>query len=284
MVVLTLNEGPSLRRTVRGLRETLPPESEILVVDDGSTDGSTDFLRSPRAPAQVAYSCHLGTARARNYGARHSSGDVIVFADAHIAVPQGWWKPMLGLLARTSVGAVAPMVSDTAERDRQGYGLRLAGPDLTIEWLPFRGRKPSPSPLLPGCCLAMRRDTFHGVGGFDDGLIRWGGAEHELGLRLWLLGYEMWLVPGIECVHLFREERPFRVKWSWVIHNRLRLAYLHFSRARIARVIETLRGHEGFPEAAALLADSDVWARRAALARRRVHDADWYFERFGPSW
>lgn len=283
-MVLTLNEGSLLRETVLGLRETLPPESEILVVDDGSTDGSTEFLTAPDAPARLVRSQHLGTARARNWGALQTCGEIVVFADAHIRLPEGWWQPMAELLARPEIGAVAPMVADVTEPDCRGYGLRLGGPDLTIEWLFYRQDSPYESPLLPGCCLAFRRDTFQAVGGFDEGLIRWGGMENELGLRLWLLGYELWLVPGVECVHLFREHRPYHVEWSWVIHNRLRLAFLHFGRPRIARVINALHNHEGFAGGLALLAGSDVWDRRNQLALQRVHDAEWFFEKFGPAW
>jgi glycosyltransferase involved in cell wall biosynthesis len=284
VVVLTYNEGKRLRETVKGLRETLPERSEIVVVDDGSTDGSTAYLKSKRAGARVVHCNRLGTARARNFGIGHANGEVVVFADAHIRLPDGWWRPMLELLGRQRTGAVAPSVSDTTERECHGYGLRLAGPDLMIEWLPPRRSAQYRVPLLPGCCLAMRRDTIQTIGGFDDGLVRWGGVEHELGVRLWLAGYEMWLVRDVDCVHFFREDRPFRVKWSGVLHNRLRLAYLHFSRARIARVIEALQGHDGFPEAAAMLADSDVWDRRRQLSKTRLHDAEWYFERFGPEW
>lgn len=284
VVVITLNEGARLRETVEGLRRTLPQEAELVIVDDGSTDGSTEFLAVPDEPAILLRSLGLGTARARNWGARQSRGDYIVFADAHITLPTGWWEPIVELLGRSVVGAVAPMVSDLAEPRGCGYGLRLGGPDLTAEWLPLRGLTPYPVPLLPGCCLAMRREVFEAVGGFDDGLLRWGGMEHELGLRLWLLGYELWLAPEVECAHLFRDEGPYHVEWSWVIHNRLRLAFLHFNRSRIARVVDNLRDHQGFSDALALLADSDVSRRRCELASRCTRDAEWYFNTFGPIW
>ena len=280
VVVITLNEGERLRETVEGLRITLPPEAELIVVDDGSTDGSTEFLAAQDEPALLLRARGLGTARARNWGARHSHGDHLIFADAHIALPSGWWEPIVELLARPETGAAAPMVSDLNDPGCRGYGLRLRR-DLTCEWMPGRQAEPYTVPLLPGCCLGMRREVFETIGGFDEGLLRWGGMEHELGVRLWLLGYELWLAPEVDCRHLFRDEGAYHVEWSWLIHNRLRLAFLHFDRPRIARAVEALREHPAFPEALALLADGDVSHRRCELASRHVRDIDWYFRTFG---
>jgi glycosyltransferase involved in cell wall biosynthesis len=283
-VVITRNEASNLRRTVENLQDTLPGSAEIVVVDDGSTDGSADFLTAGENRARLVRSNDLGVAGARNWGARHATGDILIFADAHIAAPSGWWIPMVELLANPSVGAVAPAVADIEESACKGFGLRLAGPDLTVDWIERQGDQPYQVPLLPGCCWAMRRDTFEATGGFDGALIRWAGDDTELSLRLWLLGYELWLAPQVEVVHLFREERPFHVEWSWVLHNRLRMAFVHFDTGRITRVVEALRDHEDFAAAVALTAASDASARRAALAARRLRSDDWFFERFGLGW
>jgi len=44
VVVISRNEGRHLKQTFENLEDTLPDDAEILVVDDGSTDGSADFL------------------------------------------------------------------------------------------------------------------------------------------------------------------------------------------------------------------------------------------------
>jgi len=91
VVVIALNEGSNLRRTVENLQSTLNGNSEILVVDDGSDDKCADFLADGDSPVRLVRSDHLGVAAARNFGASQTSGDVILFADAHITVQPGWW-------------------------------------------------------------------------------------------------------------------------------------------------------------------------------------------------
>ena len=282
-IVIARNEGADLRRTVECLEATLPAESEIVVVDDGSSDGCAGSLAAD-GRVRMVRSDGVGVAQARNRGAAQARGQILVFADAHITAEPGWWKPLVKLLEAPSIGAVAPVIADAVEPECKAYGVGLAGPDLTIEWLQQRGESPYPVPILPGCCLAMRQDTFQAAGGFDDGLICWGGVDNELGVRLWLLGYELLVAPEVEVRHQFRTERPFPVEWSWVLHNRLRLAFLHFSAPRIARVVEALRGHEDFAAAVALTVESDVAARRAQLASRRLYDDEWFFRRFELQW
>src|ERR1019366_787694 len=119
------------------------------------------------------------------------------------------------------------------------------------------------------CCGGMRRDVFEASGGFDSNMIRWGMVDNEMSVRLWLQGYELWLAPQVLVAHLFKEQFPFTMKWDWFLHNTLRLAFLHFDSARIAKVVAGMAGHPSFPE---------------ALARRKVRDSQWLFEKFPVDW
>ncbi len=282
-VVISLEEGENLRLTIDELRRTLPPGSEIVVVDDGSTDGSAGFLEAAGAPARLIRAGGLGVAGARNRGAAETTGEVLLFVDAHMRLPGDWWRPLVALL-EDPVAAAAPSVCDVRQTHRKGFGLRIAGPELTSEWLPAGDARPHAVPVLPGCSLAIRREIFEQAGGFDAGMMRSQGIDNEFCLRLWLLGYECWIAPAVEVVHLFRERHPYELRWATVLHNRLRLALMHFNQRRIARVVEALHAHSGFAGGIALAADTDVLERRRSRWAERRRDADWFFARFGPDW
>lgn len=280
VVIITRNEGAQLRATVTNFLETLPRgRHEILVVDDGSTDGSTAFLEETAEVTRVV-SEGVGVARARNLGAAQASGDVILFADAHIRAPQGWHDAIVNALRREGVGAVAPGIYSLTEPQRRGFGLNLTGPDLHARWRTRQGLEPYPVPILPGCFLAMRRETFVRTAGFDSGMRQLGGNDNELSCRFWLLGYELLVVPEIEVGHLFRETAPYEAKWVALVHNRLRMAFVHFESSRVERVLHALRAYEAFPPAMAMMLDTDVLARRAMLAASRRFNDSWYFEKF----
>jgi glycosyltransferase involved in cell wall biosynthesis len=283
VVVISRNEGRRLRETVENLDGTLPAGAEILVVDDGSTDGSTAFVR-PSRRLRLRRAESLGVAAARNWGAAQTRGDTLIFADAHIGVAPGWWEPLCELLDRPGIAAASPAVRDSREPRRVGCGLTLPAPDLHATWLPPDGGEPRAVPVLPGCTLAIRRKVFESCGGFDARLRSRGGVDNEFCLRLWRLGRQLWVTPRVVVRHHFRRRAPFAVPQIDVLHNRLRLALVHFEVPRLARVLEALAGDRAFPAALALALGGELDARRALLARKKVASAESFFSRFAINW
>jgi GT2 family glycosyltransferase len=279
-----LNEGGYLKRTVENLQASSPQGTEILVVDDGSTDGSTGFLEDGNTGARLVLAGHANLSKARNSGGCQAKGDVLIFADAHVEVAPGWWEPILDLLANPAIGAVGPAVSIMGQPDCAGFGQVLRGPDLSIGWGERHHDEPYPVCMIGGCFMAMRAETFHALGGFDEGMIRWGSEDIEMCIRLWLSGYEVWVAPQVDVAHLFRRQFPYNVDWTQVIHNKLRTAFAHFHGSRVERVVEALLSMQGFSPALVRLVQSDVAVRRARLAESRTRDDNWLFTRFGFNW
>jgi len=282
VVVISRNEGNFLRRTVDNLIDTLPGDAEIIVVDDGSTDHSAD-----RLPRRVLLhrAQGLGVAKSRNFGGRQATGDILIFADAHLGLDAYWWRPLTRHLEDPRVGAVAPGIARWRDDGPRGWGLRFKGPQMDVSWFHRKPKGPAAVPILPGCCLAMRRDVFERAGGgWDNGLEQRGNVDNEVSVRLWLLGYELLIVPDVLVRHRFRKTSPFPVGWPQYLHNRLRLAFVHFGPERLARVVSSLRGYPRFGEAMALAVEGDAGARRREIFSLRTRDDDWYFDKFRLHW
>lgn len=282
MLIPALNEGTYLRRTVECARDTLPAGTEIIVVDDGSQDGCADFLRdSPSLAILVRPSERLGAIGARNLAASMASHRTLVFLDAHMEMPPSWIDPVLDALEDPGVGAVSPGISVLGRTDARGFGLTWTGAELDAAWLPQPTQAPFDVPLLPGACLAIRRDVFLSVDGFDGGLLRWGSEDAELSMRLWRLGYELRVVPDVVVAHLFRERHPYAVEWLWIVHNILRIAFVHFGPRRFERVIEAHKQQACFAQALALVVQGGAAQARQFMDRHASRDDDAYFKRFG---
>ncbi|MBN1871170.1 MAG: glycosyltransferase family 2 protein [Candidatus Omnitrophica bacterium] len=95
VVVPTFNRKEVLKKCIQALfdQDLDKSDYEIIVIDDGSSDGSREMLKSiiDKAPCKMAYFCHSrkGPAAARNAGIRHAIGRIILFIDDDIITVPG---------------------------------------------------------------------------------------------------------------------------------------------------------------------------------------------------
>jgi hypothetical protein len=284
LVFASLNEGVELHDTLRtALLGKVVPD-EIVVVDDGSIDGSCDALDQPEWRARgvrVLRTARLGIAGARNIGCRAARGTNLVVLDAHCRLDHDCLTVLRDTLDMWPEAIVAPSIAD--RRDTvYGCGVHLIDARLRVRWLP-----PPPAdgvrhelPLAPGGCLAMRRATFNRLGGF--GAFRELGQEDvEFGLRAWRAGVPVLAAPAARLEHLFRPEPPYIVAPTTRAYNVARIALVHFSGRRQDECLRTL---VGTLRAADVLLDaiaSDWEAERVKIAATSVRPIEAFFERFG---
>ena len=118
VVSLTLNKLPVTRRCFMSLLNSDEPEWEFVIVDNGSTDGTREWLHEFVALASakgvsvklVFNDSNVGCSTARNQGVEASSGEYVVFVDNDIALrSRGWLGQMIDVLdASADGGMVGP--------------------------------------------------------------------------------------------------------------------------------------------------------------------------------
>jgi glycosyltransferase involved in cell wall biosynthesis len=282
VVIPALNEGDNLVDTVRYVLENSEwPQLEVIVADDGSTDGSPQKVISLDDPRlRVVTSENLGVAGARNHGAEGAQGEVLVFLDGHCYVPPGWLAPLVGALQHEGAALAGPAFTSIGDTRMCACGVTWQRPTLENVWLPC-GEGVTPVPFHIGACQAVRAEIFRAVGGYDRGMTRWGSEDIELCLRLWLLGHRVYAQPATLVYHLFRTSRPYAVDMSQILYNRLRLALLHFEGDQLARVIQPVLGSYEAARALVQSYDSDLIDTRRKLFQARKHDMRWFCQVFG---
>jgi glycosyltransferase involved in cell wall biosynthesis len=286
VVIPAHNEGENLADTVRAILDSgARRDFEVLVVDDGSSDGSGRrveklFGRSGRV--SVITDHVRGVGQARNLGARRAEGEILIFLDAHCYTPPGWLDGLADPLEDPGVGLVGCGFADLLRDDgARGFGVTFRDASLETDWLGRQGDAPYAVPLLPGGCQAMRRCDFESFGEYEPGMSRWGSEGVEQSLRCWLMGLEVLVHSRVVVHHLFRERPTYEVDLGEVLYNRLRMAMLHFNSERATRVLDYWRAADHFSQAVITLLESDVMDRRRKWRERRRRDDDWFFERFG---
>ena len=282
LVIPTVNEGENLSMTIQSIQETITGSYEIIVVDNGSTDGSTEFIELMDDPRirLLKTGERLGVAGARNYGSAFAESNVLIFVDAHMLFPSDWLTPILGVLREEQVELVVPAVSAWGNPHAIGYGMSWKDERLEPKWLGKQSSDPYAVPLAGGCFQAFHKDFFYEIGGYDSGMTNFGSEDLEMCLRVWLLGYQVKIVPQIEISHRFRRSAPYSFGWLDTSSNFLRLVYGHFNERRIERVIAAHAETPSFEEALRRVKISDIWLRKRMLALKRKYDDDWFFRTF----
>jgi len=162
---------------------------EVIMVDDGSTDGTRDWLGRLRDERirPLLNPTNLGYARSNNRAVQVAAGDVLGLLNNDLILLPGWLEPMLEVLREPAANAgIVGNVQLRVDDDRIDH----AGIEVThlakVEHI--RARPPGGEArrrvfaVTGACCLISRRD-FQRVGGFDERYLN-GGEDVDLCLKL----------------------------------------------------------------------------------------------------
>jgi glycosyltransferase involved in cell wall biosynthesis len=227
VVISSYQEGGALARTVAAVSDARPRPAQIVIADDGSSDGSTDHPWP--AHVTVLRRPHTGIAAARNAGARAATQPALVFLDAHCTVDDGWLDPLLRTLDTHPSAVLGPAVRDADYPSYAGCGAQIVDPVFTYKWMRATGTEPLEVGLIPGGCLAVSRAEFLRHGGFADRFTGFGLEDVELSLRWWRAGRPVLGVPASLVTHEFRTHPPYppaRLDW---LQNVLRTGLRHLT-------------------------------------------------------
>ena len=187
VIIPAYNNRDVLRETIRHAREqTLAADLyEILVVDDGSTDGTAQMVDALAAEPGAAIRCvgqaNRGRSAARNLGVRRARGRIVVFMDSDF-----WATPTLlaehhrhypaGVARR---GVQGRAITHPESRITPFMQVKEMTPDLTVR----RRHNLSPFHVTTRNC-SMLRDEVLDAGGFDETFSGYGWEDIELAIRM----------------------------------------------------------------------------------------------------
>lgn len=201
IIIPTHNGGWVLHRAMEALQaqDADPDRFEMVVVDDGSTDGSADGLDDGRGPVpvRVLRQPNRGRASARNLGAAEAQGRALLFLDADI-----WATPGLvsaHLSHHAGGGALGVQGRSLQHPDSlKTVFMRATNliPDVTIR----RRNALSPMHIITRN-FSVTAAAFRSVGGFDEGFVGYGWEDIELGLRLQRAGVSLRYEPAALVYH-----------------------------------------------------------------------------------
>jgi GT2 family glycosyltransferase len=209
IVLLTYNDIEWIPRALQACLDNTDACYELIVVDNGSTDGTVEFLTTKTSGARLLLNNrNYGYGTANNVGAGYAVGQHLLFLNSDAFVHPGWLPPLLAALeADETVAAAAPRLLNL-DGSLQLAGALLTRAGATVVYgdgddprQPQYGFARSVD-FSAGACLLLRRSAFNEVGGFDPafGLIYFEDAD--LCLALWQRGHRIVYEPRSTLTHV----------------------------------------------------------------------------------
>ncbi len=187
-IVPVLNDVKLIGRCLAHIRGQALPHDEIIVVDNGSTDGTLEVVKQFRN-VRLLDGTGLRVGALRNRGAATARNELLAFVDSDCLLCEGWRGAVEEVLRDPGVAAT-------------GSKYDLPDDPCWIEkvWFSQRRLRRGNVNYINSGNLIVRKGAFEMVGGFDETLVT--GEDAELGFRLNKNGHRVYEEPRIRAVHL----------------------------------------------------------------------------------
>jgi len=161
VIICTRNGADRLATCLKACRQIDYPDFEIIVVNDGSTDGTAAFLDRQK-DLRVFHLEPSGLSAARNDGAKHATGEILAFTDDDCRPDEQWLSWLARAYSESSHAAIGgPNLPPTP--DSLGLALTTAAPGAPTHVM----LDDTTAEHLPGCHLSVKKSAFEKIGGFD---------------------------------------------------------------------------------------------------------------------
>ncbi|GEM_PF-5619491 len=237
IIIPLFNKKEMTERCLDAIRKNTQYKNyEIILVDNGSTDGTKTYLKkikqSHKYIRTILNKTNLGFAKANNQGAKQAEGEYILFLNNDTEVQPGWLSALVAVAEdNPKVGAVgSKLLFPDGTLQHAGVILvddRLHGDPLLAmhNFYKEAGDKAEANRMmayqaLTAACVLVRRDVFEEVHGFDTGF--WNGYEDvDLCFRIGREGYQLVYQPESVVIHY--ESKSGAERWKKVKENINRL-------------------------------------------------------------
>ena len=214
VVIVTHNSSQYIGPCVDSI---LAARALAIIVDNGSTDDTVQIVRSHSPELRIITTGeNLGYGRAMNLGFKETKGHFVILANPDVVFLDDSIRQLVGFLEKNPrIGVSGPQQMFPNRSWQRSYGnlpgiwagikdavgiTTLHNAVRRIEWPREVDRKPKEVPYLDGAVLAVRREAFLEMGGFDEDFFFY-SEESDFCARLGKAGWRVMFFPNAKVIH-----------------------------------------------------------------------------------
>lgn len=218
VVMLNYNGLKYLSKTILPILELDYPNYEFVIVDNGSTDGSVDFIRNFKKIKLIENGRNLGYSKGKNIGIKEAEGDLIFLLDNDVVLNN---KDILNVLVsfykkKVNVGFVSFPVYNSGSHSTNMYYYHLSyNPKAkdSIDLGKIQTKEFYPTVAPSGANMFFEKKTWDILGGFDE-IQPYYLDDHDIGPRSVIFGYSNYFITNNILEHLGFDNSKGVEEWS----------------------------------------------------------------------
>ena len=243
IIVLSWNGEQYLTPCLSALAGQLGRDDELIVVDNGSTDGSVSLVQAQVPAAKLIQNGrNLGFAGGANVGLRAASGANLLLVNQDVVVGNGWLEALIVALRPSGVGvAGSKLLYPDGRIQHAGGVLRypLALPDHCGYRQPDRGQcdQEPEVDFVTGAAIGVPRRVWEEIGSFDEGFYPAFYEDVDFCSRARVAGYTIVYAPEAVATHYETTSlaREGEVYHRWMARGRLYYVLKHYTQIQFHR-------------------------------------------------
>ncbi len=196
IIIPAYNAEKTIGKTIEALLKQNYPKKkyEIIIIDDGSKDNTCSVVS--KYPVKMVKIKHSGPAKARNFGAKKSKGNIIIFTDADCVPSKNWIKNMVEPFKTPDIVGVSGTYKTS---NSNKFMAKFSG--YEIEQRHEKMKKQKYIDFIGTFSAAYKKDVFAKFGGFDTKFKTSSGEDPELSFRIAKAGLKMIFQPKAFVYH-----------------------------------------------------------------------------------
>jgi GT2 family glycosyltransferase len=203
VVVCSYNGARTIRDCLEGLLRLQYPDYEVIVVDDGSTDGTAAIAEE--YGFRLIRTVNRGLSRARNTGLGAATGDIVAYIDDDARPDPHWLSYLAAEFLRTKhVGVGGPNIAPPGDGAIAECVANAPGGPVHVLLSDREAEH------IPGCNMAFRKEALEAIGGFDP-RFRAAGDDVDVCWRLQARGWTLGFSPAAMVWH--HRRNSLRAYW-----------------------------------------------------------------------
>jgi len=210
IIILTFNQLEDTKRCYESLLKNPPEDYEVIFVDNGSKDGTAEYLKKVKAGngrlKLIFNEINLGFSKANNQAMKIADGEYVLLLNNDVVLTEGWIQRLVACAeSDAEIGVAGPCTNNAVGQQVVGTGTKLDEQEIqrfaAVQLISNAGCWIDVHRII-GFCMLIKREVIAKIGMLDERFGPGGFEDYDFCLRVMQAGYKIMIASDVFVYHI----------------------------------------------------------------------------------